>query len=378
MKKICIITQYYPDDKDMIFSFVDQLVCQFADYGCECHVITPVSFIEKEHKMSSRKRITTHGNVINIYCPKYVPVPHRVFWEIDSYKITMRAYYKAVERAFRKYIKTADKIYAHFLNPSGIAAAILSKKTGIPAFVACGESSFDNQRFSFNLYKDEIYNNIEGVIAVSSSIATELKEMRIFPSDSPILVQPNAVDMNEFPRTDINIVRQELNIAQEAFVVSFIGHFIERKGIERLIEAANMSEVWQCIFIGKGNLPIDYERTLFCGTLPHNQLYRYLSASDVFVLPTQAEGCCNAIIEAMACGLPIVSSNLPFNDDILDDEYSIRINPFCTKEIYDAVEKLRNNPKLRNAMSIKAHEKACNMSIGKRANRILNFMLHRG
>ncbi len=63
----------------------------------------------------------------------------------------------------------------------------------------------------------------------------------------------------------------------------------------------------------------------------------YICASDVFVLPTTAEGCCNAIIEAMGCGLPIVSSDRAFNYDILNEENSILVDPESVDEIDNAI-----------------------------------------
>ena len=91
------------------------------------------------------------------------------------------------------------------------------------------------------------------------------------------------------------------------------------------------------IFIGSGEQTPEIDGILFCGKLPHDQIVHYLNAADVFVLPTLAEGCSNAIIEAMACGLPIISSDLPFNDDILDAENSIRVNSLDVESIAEAI-----------------------------------------
>lgn len=96
--------------------------------------------------------------------------------------------------------------------------------------------------------------------------------------------------------------------------------------------------------------------------------------ADVFVLPTLAEGCCNAIIEAMACGLPIISSDLPFNDDILDDACSIRINPKSVNEIANAIQLLCGNPNLQNQMSKASLDKAASLTIENRAKKIVDFM----
>lgn len=77
----------------------------------------------------------------------------------------------------------------------------------------------------------------------------------------------------------------------------------------------------------------------------------YLNAADFFVLPTLAEGCCNAIIEALACGLPVISSNLPFNDDILDENNSIKINPMDIQALRESMTMLIEDELLRNRLS---------------------------
>ena len=75
-------------------------------------------------------------------------------------------------------------------------------------------------------------------------------------------------------------------------------------------------------------------------------------------MPTRAEGCCNAIIEALACGLPVISSNKAFNDEILNDEYSIRIDEQNEEKLYLAISDLKDNAVLRNKMAHVALEKA--------------------
>ena len=87
-----------------------------------------------------------------------------------------------------------------------------------------------------------------------------------------------------------------------------------------------------------------------------------------------AEGCCNAIIEAMACGLPIISSALPFNDDILTPDNSIRVNPMDLDGIKKAIIQLRDNKPLRQAMSYAALCTAQQFDINNRAKKILSFM----
>lgn len=111
--------------------------------------------------------------------------------------------------------------------------------------------------------------------------------------------------------------------------------------------------------------------------MKHDDVPLYLNAADVFVLPTLQEGCCNAVVEAMACGLPIISSNLPFNWDVLNLDNSIMVDPLNVEEIKQAIIKLRDDVQLRLAMSCAALEKAKELTIQERAAKILSFIQSR-
>jgi glycosyltransferase involved in cell wall biosynthesis len=102
-----------------------------------------------------------------------------------------------------------------------------------------------------------------------------------------------------------------------------------------------------------------------------------LSACDVFVLPTLIEGSCNALVEAMACGLPIVSSTGEFNDDVLDERMSIRIDPLDVAAIRAAIVRLRDDPGLRARMAAEALRRSQLFDVDDRARRMLAFMAER-
>ena len=301
--------------------------------------------------------------------------PSRTVGNFQTVKLSIDSFCKAAYRAFNKYVKSCDIIYAHFINMAGIAASYISERENIPSVTASGESDLQKNMNVYRLYQKEIYG-IDGFITVSTLLKKNLLSMNIIKNDAKIRVLPNAVDLSVFKKENQQEARKEIGMPQDVFTVVFVGHFIERKGFKTLIDAAKMSEDWKCIFIGSENNTesVTYDKTLFRGRLSHDKLGTYMSASDVFVLPTRAEGCCNAIIEALASKLPVVSSDLPFNDDILDESCSIRINPESEKEVFDAVEKLRMNKVLCEKMSNAALKKAQTMSIQNRAERILDFM----
>ena len=110
--------------------------------------------------------------------------------------------------------------------------------------------------------------------------------------------------------------------------------------------------------------------------MAHNELCTYLNCADVFVLPTNAEGCCNAIIEAIACGLPIISSNKSFNNEILNDNYSIRINEESVEEIYQAIKLIKEDEVFRKKMAESALVASNKFEISNRAKAIAQFVFN--
>ena len=127
-------------------------------------------------------------------------------------------------------------------------------------------------------------------------------------------------------------------------------------------------------FAGKGEEKPEGERVVFCEAMEHDDIPVLLNAVDVFVLPTLAEGCCNAVIEAMACGRPVISSDLPFNHDILNETNAILIDPTNIEAIRDAIIRVRDDAGLRQRLSLGALETAKRLTIEARTDSILKFM----
>ena len=381
VEKICFITDRYPTTDYPVNTFLDQLVCQFADMGVKCTVIAPCSPLLdkiKKNKYNPSEhwvRKTKKGAHIDVFCPKMPFVFGKKVAGIDFFKLYCKVFSTAVQKAFQKYTIDADVFYAHFVLPAGFAASDIAQKYKKPYFIAYGESSIDIIRNKYNLeYVRKKLANISGVIAVSTKNKEELIVNNVAPEEK-VSIFPNAIDTSSFYPIDQSIARKELGISETCFVVAFVGHYIHRKGTLRLSKAIDKLNEVNSFFIGAGDEQPDCEGILFAGRLPHEDVVKYLNAADVFVLPTLAEGCCNAIVEAMACGLPIISSDLPFNDDILDDSNSIRVDPNNIDEIADAIKRLQDDQQLRQKLSQNAFRKAESLSIDKRAQAIYRFMI---
>ena len=380
MKKInsiVIITAGYPTPVDtQPLTFLDQLACTWADVGINVTVICPIPRgIELKDKSKYYKshwtRNSKTGNKVEVFHPRFWGFGKLEERNKLAYRLSYKSFQNSIIRIFDELSYTPDVLYSHFLT-SGRHAADLSSIYKIKAFCAFGESSlWSVNRFNYNQTK-ECIAKLYGIIAVSSENRNVLIDAGLCDSRK-ICVIPNAIDEQLFfPRNKCEM-RKKYNFPEKKAIGVFVGAFSERKGTIRAQKAAILANL-QMIYIGDGEESPEGDNILFKGKVSHDLVPEYLSAADFFVLPTRAEGCSNAILEAMACGLPIISSTGKYNDDILNDSYSIRVNPDDIDQIQLAMELLMTNIEKKNEMSQAAYNASKGFTLLARARRILDFM----
>lgn len=367
---ILVITNDYPYKHSNKYIFVKQLVDKWSEVGHNCTVISPQSLTKT--KKSLKRPYMYDYKTYKLYSPKYF-----TFGQIPILgKLGRYLFNKVVLSTIKREKLEIDFIYAHFMVSSGVCAYYCGEKLNKPFFIAFGESTFKFEKF----YKKDIIRKVfklcSGYISVSNEIKQRLLSLPYNLDESNIGVFPNGFDDNKFYKIDKSSVRNELGIKLNDFIIVFVGAFIYRKGLKRLDQALielNNPNI-KAIYIGSGDEVPKYQYTIFKGTVKHDKIVKYLNTGDVFVLPTIHEGSCNAIIEAFACGLPIISSNKSFNDDILDNSYSLRIDTLNIEEIKNAIEKLYNDKDLREKMANNALKAANNFNLDNRANNIIDFI----
>jgi len=376
-RHLVVVTQRYPMPVYPAGGvFVQELVRALCVMGVHCSVIHPVSLLS--NRLRSLPPKITHEDWggpqrVKVIRPRVMTYSGRQVFTYNTFRLTYRSFLGGVRRAVRYLERPAELYYGHFLYAAGAAAVTMGHSAGVPSFAAAGESTLGLvERYGVERAR-ATYRHVTAVVA-NSSRNKRLVAERLGVAADKIAVLPNGVDATRFYPRDRLEMRRKHSLPEDRFIVAFVGHFDDRKGSRRVDKALDGLDSVGAIYLGQGAMCPQAGNTLFAGSVPHDQIPELLSAADAFVLPTLAEGCCNAIVEAMACGLPVISSDREFNDDLIDDATSIRIDPLDMGAIRRAVVALRDDTALRQRLADASLARAAELDINARARRIASWL----
>lgn len=379
--EICIVASNYTTDKRQVHVFLDNVVRLFVDRGITCNVIAPQSsfsyYVRKDlRRPFEYERISPNGIAYKIYSPLYTVYPTIKIGKLCLSDRTKYSFLKALRKIYKIKKLNADLVYAHFIQ-AGIPAVMLAQELGVPSYIANGEAdTIDSLKYISKKLVKRTLENVTGIISVSTKCKNEVEELCSRDKDimSKVTIIPNAANSERFYKLDKAECRQELGFPEDKFIIAFTGTFIDRKGVKKVAKVVDSIDDVYAIFIGTGPNEPNCRNILFKGRVKNEEMVKYLNAADAFILPTLAEGCSNAIVEAVACGLPIISSNRSFNWDVLDESCAVLIDPENQNAITNAIRDLKNDPKKLAKLADGSLEKAKELSLDRRVEKILNFL----
>lgn len=380
--KICFISNDYPSQGRPVYVFVEQLVNALVELGCDVTVVAPQSLT---------KSLLRHLHILPVETD-YLTATGKKYKVYRPYSFTFgngkRILYKLADffnqNSLNRIINSVspDILYAHFWE-NALRVLPIAKKGGTPMFVACGEGDNAMEDMVKTLNKKELNylkHAIKGVISVSSENKRKCIQYGI-ADDFNIIVLPNAVDNSLFYLRDKNKkLRQKLGVEEDDFLILYVGVFTPRKGASRLAKAIDglRDNKIKVMFVGTAMPGVDEEPQcpgmVFKGSVNHTDLPDFFASSDAFVLPTLKEGCCNAIVESLAMGIPVISSDGAFNDDILNESNSIRVDSSDVEAIKEAIYTLKNDKHLYKRLVNSLRNDGKDYSIKRRAQEIMKFI----
>lgn len=228
-----------------------------------------------------------------------------------------------------------ELIDAHYLYPDGVAAALLAQRLGLP-FVMTARGTDVNviaQQPGPGQRIRDAAARAAAVIAVSQPLKDKLVALGV--DRTKIHVLRNGVDTDLFRLEDRAAARAALELPADAPIAASVGNLVPEKGQALAIEALRALPDLRLVIVGDGPLRRELAaraeqagvaaRVEFRGVMPQAALSRLYAASDVLLLTSQREGWPNVVLEAMACGTPVVAFDVGAVREMITSELTGRI-----------------------------------------------------
>ena len=252
-----------------------------------------------------------------------------------------------------------DVVWAFFGFPSGMTALLLKFLYRIPYIVSLrggdvpGFRPYDFKKFHRigGPFIKIVWKYSSGLVANSDG----LRKLALrFHQKIPIEVIPNGIDLNFFkPSVRDGKIPQLL----------FTGRVVYQKGLDLLAEALSklVDIPWELSIIGDGSYKDHLQQRIealgltsrirFHGWCSKEELLPILAQSHIFVNPSRHEGMPNAVLEAMACGLPVIATRIAGNEDLIKNgENGFLVANENVIELQNALRTLLTNKLLRQKM----------------------------
>ncbi|UCE29308.1 MAG: glycosyltransferase [Candidatus Bathyarchaeota archaeon] len=311
----------------------------------------------------------------------YKPIP-----DATSY-VFLKIIYRSIEsiywvlQVFREIHRFgADVVvsqYAYFDSLIGAIAALLSKKPFVVRAIGSDLRIAAKWRLGSVIAK-LIFKTATGAICVSRDLEAIAQR---FGAKNTVVV-PSSLDLTGF---------QELNLRRKNNEIITVAHLASIKGMPYLLQAMTFLKDGRLIIIGDGPERTRLEsmsaslgvngRVFFKGWIAHDrEFWGHLQQATVFVLPSLSEGRPRAVIEAMACGLPVVATDVGGIPEMVSDGVNgLLVPPRDAKALAEAIEYIVDDVDFQRRASTENLKMAAEYSpsiIGRRIYDYLEKILH--
>ena len=349
-----------------------QHLSEHADVTVVAPVI-PFEYNKRRWNGSVQIPVNRRSGRLNILQPRWVYVP-------GSGSVTAFALFAQLLRPIlRLKEQTAfDVIDAHFGYPEGIAAALIATVLKVPFTITMRGSEILHNRYPLRAgLMRWAFRRADLIITMSE----QLRNLAVSHGASPerVKVIPNGVDATLFYPRDRRQVREKNGIPADWPVILSAGHLIELKGYQYIIRAVRMLYDQglrpHLLIAGKNKNRgvVDYEPALrrlvseldiasqvhFLGGVEPERLAELMSAADVFCLGSTREGWPNVVHEALACGAPVVATQVGAVSALITSErQGFVVPPADPQALAQALKRIFMNDWDRQEIARNAHQRS--------------------
>ena len=281
---------------------------------------------------------------------------YRTIPELGKYLNSIQAF-RALARFLRHHRERFDLIHAHFAYTAGFAAVRAGRSLGLPAIVTAYGSDINvyAKRTPKNLVAASFtiwgLRHATALTALSHDLATKIETLGV--SGRKITVIPLGIsETTFFPRGDKSTLRRQLQLPDNGHLFLFVGNWVPVKGLTFLFEAlaqvCQKLPTAQLVMIGHGVLESFLQqqaqqlgiakKIIWAGPKAHAEIPLWMSAADFLVLPSLSEGYGLVVLEALACGTPVIASRVGGIPEILvSSDFGIMVPPRNSEALAQAI-----------------------------------------
>ena len=338
--KVLLFSSLYPSTVRPIHGiFVETRLRELLKTGqVQTKVVAPVPwFPSKSPRFGEYAQFAAtprfeHRNGLDVHHPRYLLLP-KVGMNLAPY--TMALGTLSTVRRLQREGFDFDLIDAHYYYPDGVAAGLLAKWLGKPFFVTARGTDLNlipEYPFPRKLIL-KTASAASGSIGVCKALIDSLEQLGADPVKLHTL--RNGVDLERFTPEPRELARQRLGLQTQGPYLLSVGHLIERKGHHIAIEALVALPGVTLLIAGSGpeeralkslasRLGVS-DRVHWAGVVPQAELRWWYSAADVLTLCSSREGWANVLLEAMACGTPVIATDIWGTSEVVSTEAAGRL-----------------------------------------------------
>lgn len=340
--KILWLTSWYPNPNEPVSG---DFIQRHAEAVAELISIDVIHVLQSGACVPVKKEISIVNKKKNlteyIYAFEFKPSGNKIT-DLLRYNILYHRYYrKIIEKYFTENGKP-DLIHVHVPIKAGLAALYILKKFKIPYIVSEQSSHYEASSPDYffkrsRYYRHNVKRVFENAIAVTNVSSTIGKKLQEFFRINNYYTIHNLVNTEFF-----NYKPKQRNDKIRFIHVSAMGEQKNPKGIiEALALLKESNKNWECIFCGPYHNEFESlirEKYLethihFTGEIKYEHVAAEMQSADVFILFSNHENFPCVIIEALCCGLPVVSSNAGGISEAINESNGIIVNVGNTKEL---------------------------------------------